>query len=473
MKLHYYTLLIAITLLGCKKDNTQNNGDYAFLGGEIINANNNFVVLSKSKHIIDTIKLDGNNRFVYKVNDLKPGLYTFKHGGEVQMVLLEPKDSIMFRLNTLEFDESLVYTGKGAKKNNYLINEFLRNEIEEKNIFKYCQLDANAYQKEIDSIKNHKLKKFKKFKNKYDTSDLFNKIAQANIEYNYYFNKEIYPFVHYGHNKMDILESLPKGFYDYRKNINYNDTFLKDYHIYNSFLRWNFNNMALDKHYEHAKNSYLKSADVCYNLDRLALIDSLVSDNEIKEELLYHYTISFLIKNKNEKNNASIIDFYKSKSLNTKGKDMITRYANALNNLKIGAAFPEIKLIDTNNAETSIDAIINSPTVISFWSQTYYDHFKESQHKIYELSTKYPEVKFIVINVDDYGLDTVLKALKRNHFSFKNQYQFKNPVISKEVLAIYPMNKAFIIDKNQKIVNSKTNIFARNFEDQLLGLINR
>lgn len=473
MKLYYYTLLIAIVLIGCKKDNTQSNGDYAFIGGEIINANNNFVVISKSNSTIDTIKLDGNNRFIYKINNLQAGLYTFKHGGEFQMVLLEPKDSIMFRLNTLEFDESLVYTGEGAKKNNYLIDEFLRNEIEEKKIFKYCQLSAEAYQKEVDSLKRIKLKKLKKFKNKYDTSELFNKIAQANIEYNYYFNKEIYPFVHYGHNKNDILDSLPKDFYSYRKNINYNDTFLKDYFIYNTFLRWNFSNIALAEHYKHSKDNHFKSSDVCYNLDRLALIDSLVTDNQIKEDLLHHYTISFLNKSKNEKNNNSILKYYTSVSSNSKGKEMITRYANALNNLKIGSSFPEIKLIDTNNSETSVNAIINSPTVICFWSQTYYDHFKESQHKIYELSTKYPEVKFVVINVDNYGLNSALNALKRNSFSLKNQYQFKNPEASRENLAIYPMTKAFLVDKNHKIVNSKTNIFARNFEEQLLGLINR
>ncbi|MFD1162336.1 TlpA family protein disulfide reductase [Hwangdonia seohaensis] len=473
MKFYYYTLLIAITLLGCKKDYAKDNGDYAFFGGEIINANNNYVVLSKSKRIIDTIKLDGNNRFIYKVDNLQPGLYNFKHGGEFQMVLLEPKDSIMFRLNTLEFDESLVYTGEGAKKNNYLINEFLRNEIEEKQIFKFCQLNAEDYQKEIDSIKDNKLKKLKKFKNKYDTSDLFNKIAQANIDYNYYFNKEIYPFVHYGGNKNDILESLPKDFYSYRKNIDYNDAFLKDYFIYSTFLRWNFNNIALSEHYKHAEKNHFKSSDVCYNLDRLALIDSLVTDHEIKEDLLHHYTVNFLNKSKNEKNNNAILNFYISKSSNAEGKAMITQYAKALHNLKTGETFPETVLIDTRNSETSVDAIINSPTVICFWSQTYYDHFKESQHKIYELSTKYPEVKFIVINVDSYGMDSALKALKRNSFTFKNQYQFKDPKASKEVLAIYPITKAFIIDKDHKIVNSKTNIFARNFEEQLLGLLNR
>ncbi|MFD1613569.1 TlpA family protein disulfide reductase [Gelatiniphilus marinus] len=473
MKLFYCTLLIAITLLGCKQDGTNNNGDYAYLGGEIINANGNFVVLSKSKHIIDTIRLDGNSRFIYKINNLKPGIYTFKHGGELQMVLLEPKDSIMLRLNTLEFDESLVYTGKGAKKNNYLINEFLQNEIEEKKIFKFCQLSAGAYQKEIENLKNKKHKKLKDFKNKYDTSELFNKIALANIEYYYYFNKEIYPFVHYGHNKNDILEGLPKDFYNYRKNINYNDTFLKDYHIYNTFLRWNFSNIALNEHYKHANNNGFKSSNICYNLDRLALIDSLVTDTQIKEELLHHYTINFLNKSNNEKNNTTILNYYLNKSSNKKGKAMVTHYANTLNKLKTGASFPEIQLIDSNNTETSITTLINSPTVISFWSQSYYDHFKESQHKISELRSKYPEVRFIAINVDDYGLDSSLKALKRNRFSFKNQYQFKNPKASKEVLAIYPMVKAFIVDENKKIVNSKTNIFARNFEEQLLGLINR
>lgn len=473
MKLYYCTLLIAITLFGCKNDGTKNNGDYAYLGGEIINANGNFVVLSKSKHIIDTIKLDGNNRFIYKINNLNPGIYTFKHGGEVQMVLLEPKDSIMLRLNTWEFDESLVYTGKGAKKNNYLINEFLQNEIEEKKIFKYCQLNAEAYQKEISALKNNKHKKLKNFINKYDTSKLFNKIAKANIEYYYYFNKEIYPFVHYGHNKNDILKALPKDFYDYRKDINYNDSFLKDYHIYTTFLRWNFSNIALNEHYKHAENNTFKSSNICYNLDRLALIDSLVTNTQIKEELFYHYTINFLNKSTNDKNNTTILNYYTSKSSNNEGKTMITHYAKTLNKLKTGATFPETQLIDTNNTETSIATIINSPTVISFWSQTYYDHFKDSQHKISELRTKYPEVIFIAINVDDYGLNSALEALKQNRFSLKNQYQFKNPKTSKEVLAIYPMVKAFIVDKNKQIVNSKTNIFAQNFEEQLLVLINR
>lgn len=477
MKIYYWTVLIAIFLIGCKNDSDQNSGDYAYIGGEIINPIDNFVIISKSKKDLDTIKLDGNNRFIYKLNNLEAGLYSFKLrspiGLEYQMMLIEPKDSIMFRLNTSDFDESLVYTGKGAKKNNYLIDEFLRNEKAEKKVFEYCQLDAVAYQKEIDSIKNYKLNKLKKFKNKYKTSDLFNKIAQSNIEYNYYFNKEVYPFVHYGGNKKNILNTLPKDFYSYRKNINYNDNFHKDNFAYNTFLRGSFSNIALKEHYKHAKNNYFKSTDLCYNLDRLALIDSLITNGEIKEQLLYDYTMRFLHKSNNVKNNNAILNYYTRTSTNDDWKEKVTQYTNILNNLKTGNVFPEIKLLNTNNTETSFSEVVNSLTVINFWSQTYYKHFKESQNKIRELKIKYPEVSFIVINIDDYGLASSVKALKRNRISLKDQYLLKNPKTSKEDLAIYPMTKTFIIDKNKRIINSNTNIFARHFEDQLLGLINR
>src|SRR5690606_33969811 len=161
------------------------------------------------------------------------------------MILLEPKDSIMFRLNTHDFDESLVFTGIGDKKNNYLINGFLQNEVEQKLIFKFCQLSASHYQKQIDSLRAENDLKLKKFINKYNPSDLFIKIAEANISYNYYASKEIYPFIHEGNNKRDILNSLPKDFYDYRKDIDYNNDYNKDFFNYNSFLRSTFNNIAL------------------------------------------------------------------------------------------------------------------------------------------------------------------------------------------------------------------------------------
>ncbi|MEN3322142.1 hypothetical protein VP395_00245 [Mariniflexile soesokkakense] len=473
MKLRFLSLLIILTLLSCKNDGNNSEDNYAYLGGEIMNPNSDFVVVSKSDMVLDTIKLDNRNRFLYKVNNLKEGLYTFYHGGEIQMVLLEPKDSLLFRLNTLEFDESLVFTGIGDKKNNYLINEFLENEIQEKKIFKFCQLKPNVYENRIDSLKAFKLKKLKTFKTKYKPSALFEKIAQANIDYNYYSSKEVYPFVHHGNNKTEIIKSLPKDFYNYRKSINYNDIFFKEYHHYNSFLRYSINNLSLENHLRHSTDVEFKRSSLCYNLDRLKLIDSLINNENIKNELLYYFTASYLSKSTNSENNDVFLSAYLSKSSDETGKNEIKRFAASLYNLKDGGHFPDIKIVDYNNTEFNINSLINTPTVICFWSNTFYNHFKESHYKLNELKVKYPEVRFIVINIDDFGSDRPKTSLKENRFKFKDEYQFKSPKESIEALAIQPMTKTIVIDKHQKIVYSNTNIFSMNFEEQLLGAINR
>jgi hypothetical protein len=472
MKLYIGILLIAVTLIGCKKDNHSSQDNYAYIGGQIINPKNNFVVITKSETTLDTIILDGNNRFLFKINDLEQGLYTFRHGDEFQMVLLEPSDSIIFRLNTLDFDESLVYTGKGDKKNNYFINEFLQNEKKEKEVFKLCQLDPEAFEKRIEELKDQKLDYLDRFKNKHETSSLFNKVAHANIDYSHYFNKEIYPFVHYGKNKADILESLPDNFYAYRQNVNYNDDFLKDYFSYQSFLKSNFNNLALKEHLGHAKNGKFNGKSVCFTLDKLKIIDSLVDNVSIKNELLYHYTINFLTKNKSEECSDAVLKSFLAKSESDKNNTQIKHYASSIYRLKRGNKLPEISVVDCDNKEQDINAVISSTTVLCFWSHSIYGHFKDTHKKLKELEVKYPEVTFITINVDDYNLEMITKTLKRNHLSFDNKYQFKDHKKAREVLAIYPMTKAIIIDKHKKIFDSNTNIFYSDFEEQLLGLLN-
>ncbi|GAA4946459.1 thioredoxin family protein [Algibacter agarivorans] len=474
MKLYFTFILILIAFFfGCKKDGNETTIDYAYLGGEIINPNTDYVILYKDKSIVDTITLDGRNRFLHKVNNIQQGLYTFRHGGEYQMILLEPKDSVLFRLNTLDFDESLVFTGIGDKKNNYLINEFLENEKEEKHNIKLCQLNPHAFQKYVDSIRASKIKTLETFTRKHKPSPLFEKYAQANIDYRYYSSKEVYPFWHYGKNKMAILKSLPDNFYDYRKDINYNDEFLSNYFNYSTFLRHNFSNLALKSHNNHSDNQSFNRGSLCYNLDRLKLIDSLVTNTSIKDDLLYHFTMSYLSKCKNEEKNNAILESYLSKSKSEEGKKMMVRYANSLNNLKEGSKLPPINLVDYNAGEIEINSAIQTPTVVSFWSQIYYEHFKESHYKLKELKVKYPEIKFITINVDAYGLDNSKKMLLEHGFDSTNEYQFKNPVETSEILAIHPMTKTIIIDKNKKIINNNTNLFSIHFEEQLLGLINR
>ena len=247
MKQIVILILFFTALLGCNSND--NSCGQAYFGGEIINPNNDFLVLYDNTAAIDTLYLDENNRFSINIESLNSGLHSFVHGGERQSVIIEPNDSILLRLNTIDFDESLVFTGRGAKKNNYLINLFNTLESEYNTIYKLSKLESKQFEQEIDSLRLYKLNKLNSFIEKYPNSELFNKIAKASIDLNYYNYKELYPFRYYGNYKLSNHNSLSKDFYAFRNTVNYNDEDLKDYYPYYFFLFNHFNNLALQKYF--------------------------------------------------------------------------------------------------------------------------------------------------------------------------------------------------------------------------------
>ena len=452
--------------MGCKKQLQH----YAIIGGEIINKNTDYIVLSNSKTIIDTIKLDDNNRFLYKLDHVEPGVFTFKHGGEVQMVLLEPGDSLMFRLNTFDFDESLVYTGIGAKKNNYLINDFLEGEIEKKDIYKFCSLAPKAFEEKLDSIRNSKLEKLSYFNQKYNPSKLFYTIALSNIDYTHYNSKEIYPFLHDKNDSGAFINSLPNDFYAYRANINYNDSTLEDYFNYKTFLRHNINNIALGNHAKHSDESAYIWTNFCFNSDRLHAIDSLVQNSNIKNELLYHYTMGFLSKNKNMGDNDKVVSYFLEKSTDTVKQVLISTYNSALKNLMPGKPFPNLNVYKTNKKLVSINSILHKPSVIHFWSHLQKQYTEESQKKIAELSLKYPELDFLSINIDDYSINRWINTVHKIQLDTATTFMFEKPKVSIETLALYPLNKVFMLNADGTIANAHTNLFNTNIEGELQAL---
>jgi len=128
-------------------DNKRNT---IFFGGKIKNPKGSFVYLYEGKKIIDSAKIDKHSKFTFLLDSIKLGLYTFKHGSEYQYLYLEPKDSLLIYLNTWDFDESLIFSGKGSAKNNYLINLYLQQEKNEKEFRYNYSLNEKDFSKLID-----------------------------------------------------------------------------------------------------------------------------------------------------------------------------------------------------------------------------------------------------------------------------------------------------------------------------------
>ena len=471
MKFYIIVFLMLTTVFGCKNENTD-EGDIAYFGGEIINPNKDYIVLyGPQMTTSDTILLDKKNRFLHKITHLIPGVYSFVHG-EYQMVIVEPNDSIMLRLNTFDFDESLVFTGKGSKKNNYFIKEFLINEKENKKLTQYCRLEPEAFENKMNLKKQKRLNELNLFTEKKQASDLFKSIAEARIEYNFYAAKEIYPFGYFGYKKLIHVKDLPESFYDYRKDLNYNDEKLTDVYAYNRFLAWHFNNLALQDFYEnndfHSKfNRYSK----CYNVTKLELIDSLVTNSYIKNNLLKDVVSDFINISDNQDSCDTILNTYLSLSSDEKDKNNVKELAAALKKLKPGKIIPNIQLINFDGETSHLQDLITKPTVIYFWSSNFKLLYRNSHYKVKKFKNEFPEINFISINVNNDDNKFWRKTLEQFKFPTKDEYKFKYPKESLKELALSSVYKVIIVDNKKAITHSYANLFDEEFSAKLEKLI--
>lgn len=469
----FLTALLTLSLSSCKKDKEVATINKAYFGGEIINPNSNAIYIIKSGVRLDTIYLNKNNRFSYNLVDFEPGLYGFFDGREFQNFLIENKDSLKLRLNTLDFDESLVFTGIGAKQNNFLMDLYLLNEQENDKILGLGQETAEEFDSIFKHLRDKKLEKLNTFKLKNETTKLFDEIAEASINYEYYSHKELYPLANYKVSELDAFNNLPKDFYNYRETIDYNNTTLKEYSPYLSFLRFHFNNLALQNHFSHSKDSVYNRIDLHYNLDKLRLIDEKVSNKEIKNGLLRYVMIKFINISKNTEDYDEMLQSFKAKSTDTKDIEIASAFVGSYKMLKPGNKIPTVTLLNKNEKEISIHELIKKPTIIYFWTKNNKNQLISSHKRAEELNKKYPEFHIVAINVDSISYKEQLNILKHYKVSVGNEYRFKTPKQSQETLSVKPILKVFLVNKNGEIVNAKANMFNITFEQELLGLLNQ
>ena len=469
----FYTIICLSVLFSCKKDKNVIEENTAFFGGEIINPSSNYIILYKSSDIIDTVYLDSKNRFKYNFKNFESGLYNFYDGKESQAFLIQPQDSIMIRVNTMEFDESLVFSGIGEKENNYLMELFLETEKQEQEVLEISQLEPKAFDKKLCDIRKTKLERLKAFSLKHNTSDLFNLFANANIDYNYYYSKEAYPFINYSKNESEIFSNLPANFFDFRKDIDYNNNTLRDYRPYVSFLRFHFNNIALQEHFKHSEDDTYNNQSLDYNLDKLTLIEEKITDSFIKNRLLYYNMIKFINASKHVDDFDTLLASFQEKSTNKDQKAKANRLVNSYKRLKPGQMIPDLMVVDKNEATHHLKDIINKPTLIYFWDAADRYHLKVCHERAKDLQKKYPEFDFIAINVNAISSREQAEVLKRHRLNYTNEYHFENVTMAIENLSLKPINKVFIVDKDAKIVNPKANMFDITIENEMLALINK
>lgn len=361
----------------------------------------------------------------------------------------------MARLNTMDFDESLVFSGKGSDINNFLLDLFLVQEKEERLIYKEIyRLEPEEFRNTIDSLH---LKRLAELDNEEILSKNAKKIAKASIDYAYYNYKELYPFEHRKHTgEKTIHINLPSDFYKYRQNLNFNSSKLTYLRPYYDFMKSHFKNLS----YRSCAHNCNEKGDTIidklhFNRHKLHLIDSLVKEPELKDNLFRNVAVDYLLMaHDTELNNKNFIESFHKLSGNNRHKKEIDDLYKGIQNLQPNKKIPNIAVYDSNTNEISLQDIAkDKKTVFYFWSGANKRHFKKIIKRAKYLSLKKPEYNFIGINLNTDDI-TWKQMIQSVGLDIKKQYKAIDSDKLRQVLIINALIKCVIANEDAVIVDA-------------------
>lgn len=459
-----YTLPLFILLItcftSCKKEFEAD--DYvAYFGGEVQNPKANYVVFMKDNEVIDTIYLDKNNRFLHKFDSLAPGLYTFKHDPEYQYVYFNKNDSLMVRLNAIDFDNSIVFCGRGDEKNNFLMEMYLKNEEDKATMYTVFDRNVGSFLKNIDSSFAIRKSFYLKRKAEIGWDASFDSLAKASLDFHHMTKKEIYPYAHQFRTGVNIRKALPSDYYEHRKTVNYESNELINYSPFIKYVSMLLNNMAYEKN-----KGILVENSIENNIEKLNLTQQLIKNEKTRNVVLNNVAIMYLLEDQNMYNNTKFIERYLELSTDRALEKEIRTIYTAVQKLKVGNTLPKIDLVNAKNEKVNLPSLITKPTVLYFWTTHAESHMAIAHQKINVLQKQHPNYNFIAINIDDTqpNWNDALKKYQLNNHIELHATDFE-AIRNKWVIT--KIHRIIILNADGTIKNGFANLFDVNFENQL------
>jgi hypothetical protein len=453
-------VLLLTTLISCK-DGFMGENHIAYFGGEIENPKNNFVVFMKNNKVVDTFYLDKNNRFFHKFDSLTPGLYSFKHDPEYQYVFFDKNDSLMIRLNSNDFDTTLMFCGRGDEKNNFMMELFLKDMDLKNNLFDVYEKSEKIFSKYIDSSNQNITNLYHKRKSFIKWSEEFDQVAKANIQLNYAYKKEVFPIVHEFKTGENIKNSLPKSYYNYRKKIDVNQSNLLYYSPFINYMTSMLNNVVLTN-----TKGYLDDMSLENNIKKLEIADTLIKNKHVKNLVVNNIANMYLLSDQCSVNNGKFFTLYSKMVSDQKMKVKVMETASNIQKLRNNNVLPEISVLDTNNKKVQLSELITKKTIIYFWTKQSESHSFYSHKKVDELKAKYPDIQFIAININNSQEDW-LKEIEIKKYVNSIELRAIDFEELKNKWVINKVYRTLIINKNGTINNAFVSLFDANFESYL------
>ena len=369
----------------------------------------------------------------------------------------------MVRVNSKDFDESVVFCGRGYEKNNFLMEMYLKNEKDKYKMFEYFDDNFEDFSKQIDATYSKETAFYDRKKAEIKWNDGFDIFAKASLDFNYYSKKELYPLVHKIRTGEDVIEKIPANYYDYRKKINFNNEALSNYAPYVMYLSHMLNNMGTINYHNHFTETDLALKT---NINKMNIADTLIKNAQVKDNILNNIAFTYLLEDQNMANNQKFLETYKKISTDKSKTNEITTIFNAIQMLKVDNILPEVSLNDINGNKISSASLAKPQTVFFFWTVNAKSHLEAVHKKVIALKAKFPKYNFVGININDRAEDWK-KTLQNYKFEGITELHCSDFENIKNKWAINKIHRTIILGDKGLIKNAFANIFDSQFEENL------
>ena len=450
--------LLGLIMLGLISS-CNNEKEYSksiFFGGQIINPSSRTVTLYQGNNPVEIFKLDRKLRFQKTYDSLYNGIYKLEHLPEYQSLLLEKGDSLWVRINAATFNESIVYSGSGASKNNFLMELLLRQEKENDYLSSKYSRNRKNFSQLLDSMLLEKKNLWIDMDSLNKLSPIAQKVTQAAYIYPYATIRERYALLR-GSQWTAEEDSI---YFDFRKYLNYGDNDLAFFDPYVNYVLNYINQMALEP-----GSSYFKIKQTTdFNMKRLEVLDENIEGSLLRNNLARAIAFEEILNFENHGQHESFLKFYSTINNSPLYLSEVLDLHSDISSLEPKNLLPKI-LLQNSKRDTISSASLakDKTTVIYFWSQTQMNHYRNSLERVNRFQKKYPSIRFVGICIQPFNsmVDEIQNIMEVDK---KNQFALVDFETARKAWVLTLLNKSIIIDSKGKILEGFGNFSDTNFE---------
>ena len=443
-------LVSASILWSCQLTEPERHG--VFVGGQILNTSHTYVKIFKDNDLIDSIGLDAQGRFQIQFDSLENGVYSLEHLPNIQPLFLEKGDSLWIRINASDFEESLVFSGIGASKNNFLIELALEMNQENSYLSNFYAQNPTIFRSIIDSLQALKEDKFKSFQSQTALSPETVLVTQAAYRYPYATRLERYALLRGTHWDSSQRDS----FFTFRDSLNLKESRLAYFNPYVSYLMNYLNQKALDS----GQAYFQTKSKTAFNLQRLNVIDRNIQSQQLRNILARAVAFEEILNFDNHENHELFLSYYLSLNSSAKYAAEIVGFHDNIENLQTGRVLPEVQLTNLDGEKVSSNELFTGQTtVLYFWSQSQMPYLKKSRDRIAQFQEQFPAVRFVGICLQPLS-PMVKEVFEMMEIDSQHHYALSDFQQASEQWVITLLNKAILIQGDGKLINGFANFAA-------------